>query len=384
MTPTTMKRIAADLGVSITTVSKVLNNHADIGPATRAKVLARVEELGYRPNAVARSLSLRRTHTLGVVIPDLMHSFFVEVVAGIEAVASARGYGLLLCSSTENPRKERSELEMLRSRQVDGIVLASVHGSHNSELLQRIATHGGALVMIDRDDHPRVRCHRVLTDDELVGRMATDHLIAHGRRAIGHIAGPPITHARRREAGYRAALHDAGIEGPESWVVRGGFMEADGYQAMQTLLATEPAIDAVFAANDPAAIGALQAIWDAGLRVPDDIAVVGAGDIAHGDLLRVPLTTVGWAKEELGRRAAELIFEQLSARDDLAFRRVIIPPHMVVRESCGAGSGGSATVTRPAAATARRIIGVSERLKPHPKPRPTPASRLAAGSKRPR
>jgi len=336
MTPTTMKRIAADLGVSITTVSKVLNNHADIGQATRARVLARVEELGYRPNAVARSLSLRRTHTLGVVIPDLMHSFFVEVVAGIESVASARGYGLLLCSSTENPRKERSELEMLRSRQVDGIVLASVHGSNNSELLQRIAAHGGALVMIDRDDHPRVRCHRVLTDDDLVGRMATEHLLAQGRRAIGHLAGPPLTHARRREAGYTAALHDAGIEPASGWIVRGGFMDADGYRAMQRLLEVRPRVDAVFAANDPAAIGAMQAIWEAGLRVPDDIAVIGAGDIAHGDLLRVPLTTVGWAKEELGRRAAELIFDQIGGREELAFRRVIIPPHLVIRESSGA------------------------------------------------
>lgn len=383
MTPTTMKRIAADLGVSITTVSKVLNNHADIGPATRARVLARVEELGYRPNAVARSLSLRRTHTLGVVIPDLMHSFFVEVVAGIEAVASARGYGLLLCSSTENPRKERSELEMLRSRQVDGIVLASVHGAHNSELLQRIAAHGGALVMIDRDDHPRVRCHRVLTDDELVGRMATEHLIAQGRHAIGHLTGPPITHARRREAGYLAALRDAGIDPPATWIVRGGFMEMDGYHAMQTLLAAGPRIDAVFAANDPAAIGAMQAIWDAGLRVPEDIAVVGAGDIAHGDLLRVPLTTVGWAKEELGRRAAELIFEQLTAREELAFRRVIIPPYMVVRESCGAGAP-SAEVARAQGPAAVRIIGAAGRTKRGPRSRPAPPSRFAAGSKRPR
>src|SRR5262245_46455095 len=343
MTPTTMKRIAADLGVSITTVSKVLNNHADIGSATRARVLARVEELGYRPNAVARSLTLRRTHTLGVVIPDLMHSFFVEVVAGLETVASARGYGLLLCSSTENPRKERSELEMLRSRQVDGIVLASVHGSHNSELLQRIAAQVGALVMIDRDDHPRVRCHRVLTDDELVGRMATEHLLAQGRRAIAHIAGPPITHARRREAGYIAALRDRGLEPQEGWIARGGFMDADGYQAMQRLLTLDPPVDAVFAANDPAAIGAMQAIWEAGLLVPDDIAVVGAGDIAHGDLLRVPLTTVGWSKEELGRRAAELIFDQIGGRGDEAFKRIIIPPRLVVRASCGAAGPG----TRP-------------------------------------
>src|ERR1043166_1216723 len=145
---TTMKRIAGELGVSITTVSKVLNNREDIGHATRARVLAKVAELGYQPNAVAPSRTLRRTHTLGVVIPDLMHSFFVEIVAGLESIASARGYGLLLCSSTENPKKERSELEMLRSRQVDGIVLATVHGSHNSELLQRISSQLGALVMI--------------------------------------------------------------------------------------------------------------------------------------------------------------------------------------------------------------------------------------------
>src|SRR5918992_5543372 len=169
VTSTTMRRIAQELGVSVTTVSKVLNEHADIGPATRARVLARVQELGYRPNAVARSLSLRRTNTLGVVIPDLMHSFFVEIVAGIESVMSARGYGLLLCSSGEDLRKERSELEMLRARQVDGIVLASAHVSGNTDVLKQISAIGCALVMIDRDDHSRVKCHRVITDDEQVG-----------------------------------------------------------------------------------------------------------------------------------------------------------------------------------------------------------------------
>src|ERR687887_502876 len=149
MTPiTTMKRIAGELGVSITTVSKVLNNHDDISQATRARVLAKVEELGYRPNAVARSLTLRRTHTLGIVIPDLMHSFFVEIVAGIEPVASRRGYGLLLCSSSEDARKERAELEMLRGRQVDGVVLASANASGNTDILRQLTRHGTTLVMI--------------------------------------------------------------------------------------------------------------------------------------------------------------------------------------------------------------------------------------------
>src|SRR5436190_10955655 len=232
MNPTTMKRIAGELGVSITTVSKVLNNHADIGEATRLRVLAKVEELGYQPNAVARSLTLRRTHTLGIVIPDLMHSFFVEIIAGIEPVASVRGYGLLLCSSGEDPRKERAELEMLHGRQVDGVVLASAHGSGNTDILQQLVKRGTTLVMIDRDDHPAVKCHRVLTDDKQVGQLATSHLLDLGRRAIGHIGGPAIVHAKRRERGWREALGARGISPGDHWRAAGGFMESDGYRAM--------------------------------------------------------------------------------------------------------------------------------------------------------
>src|ERR1043165_8919058 len=168
MHATTMKRIAGELGVSITTVSKVLNNHADISDATRTRVLAKVEELGYQRTAAAPRPPPRRTHPRGIVIPDLMPSFFVEVIAGIEPVASARGYGLLLCSSGEDPRKERAELEMLRGRQVDGIVLASANASGNTDMLRQLAAHGTSIVMIDRDDHPSVACHRVLTDDERV------------------------------------------------------------------------------------------------------------------------------------------------------------------------------------------------------------------------
>jgi len=323
---TTMKRIAGELGVSITTVSKVLNNRSDIGHATRARVLAKVAELGYQPNAVARSLTLRRTHTLGIVIPDLMHSFFVEIVAGIEAHANASGYGLLLCSSNEDPAKERQELDMLRQRQVDGIVLGSANASGNTDLLQQLTSLGIGIVMIDRDDHPDVRCDRVVTNDEEVGRLATAHLIDQGRRAIAHIAGPSIVHAKRRADGYRAALKRRDIKVRPEWIVRGGFKEADGYKAMKKLLGTRPRIDAVFAANDPAAIGAMKAIWDAGLRVPEDVAIVGAGDITFGDLLRVPLTTVSWSRDDQGRAAAELLLDRLVGEPDARPKRVVIPP----------------------------------------------------------
>jgi LacI family transcriptional regulator len=330
-----MKRIAGELGVSITTVSKVLNNREDIGHATRARVLAKVAELGYQPNAVARSLTLRRTHTLGVVIPDLMHSFFVEIVAGLETVASARGYGLLLCSSNEDPARERAGLEMLRHRQVDGVILASVNATGNTDLLQRLAALNVGLVMIDRDDHPTVKCDRVLTDDMKVGRLATGHLIEQGRTAIAHIMGPPIVHARRRAEGYRAALKQHRIRTRPEWVVRGGFMEQDGYRAMKKLLALKPRVDAVFAANDPAAIGAMKAIWDARLRVPDDIAIVGAGQIALGELLRVGLSTVGWSRDEQGRRAAELLLNRIGPEPSDQFRTIVIEPHLIVRRSSG-------------------------------------------------
>ena len=333
---TTMKRIASELGVSVTTISKVLNNHGDISEATRDRVMAKIEELGYQRNAVARSLTLRRTHTIGIVIPDLMHSFFVEVIAGIEPVASVRGFGLLLCSSGEDPAKERSELEMLRSRQVDGIVLASAHGSENDDLLKQLIGGGTGLVMIDRDDHPKVECHRVLTDDERVGLLATNHLLDHGRKAIAHIGGPAIVHAKRRERGWREALKARNVRIASDWFVQAGFMESDGYRAMKRLLSLRPRIDAVFAANDPAAIGAMKAIWEAGLRIPDDIAIVGVGDIALVDMLRVPLTTVSWSRRDQGLNAAELLLNGLEGDEADPPRRVVIPPRLVVRESCGA------------------------------------------------
>ena len=227
---------------------------------------------------------------------------------------------------------------MLRQRQVDGIVLGSANASGNTDLLQQLTSLGVGLVMIDRDDHPDVRCDRVVTDDEEVGRLATAHLIEQGRKAIGHITGTSVVHARRRADGYRAALKAAGVKARPEWMVRGGFKEADGYRGMTRLLALRPRVDAVFAANDPSAIGAMKAIWDAGLRVPEDVAVVGAGDIALGDLLRVPLTTVSWSREEQGKAAAKLLLDRIEERPDgrpLRPRRVVVPPRLVQRESSG-------------------------------------------------
>ena len=333
--PLTMRQIARELGVSITTVSKVLNNREDIGEETRARVLARVAELGYRPNAVARSLTLRRTHTLGIVVPDLMHSFFVEIVAAIEAVVSRRRYGLLVCNLAEDPAKERPQLEMLLERQVDGIVLAAATAARNGDLLKRIVGMGKGLVLIDRDDHTGVACHRVITDDEEVGRLATMHLLDLGHRAIAHLTGPPLVHAKRRRHGYEHALRERRISVDPRRIITAGFQEAEGYAGMERILKTLPGVTAVFAVNDPAAIGAMKAAWERGVRIPEDISIVGAGDIAHGDMLRVPLTTVSWSRRDLGTRAAELIIDQIENQTAGPFDRAIIPPRLVVRASTG-------------------------------------------------
>jgi LacI family transcriptional regulator len=347
----TMRHVAAALGVSVTTVSKVLNNRGDIGEEMRERVLAKVEELGYRPNAVARSLTLRRTHTLGVIVADLMHSFFVEIVASIEEYIHPLGYGLLLCNVGEDPARERPQLQMLLDRQVDGVILASVDPEHGDALLSRVLAAGKGLVLIDRDDHPSLACHRVLTDDQQVGQLATEHLIALGHRKIAHFRGPALVHAARREQGYRTAMARHGLRVEPEWIVPCGFKEKDGYDATVRLAEVAPDVTAVFVANDSSAIGALGAAFACGWQIPDDLSIVGAGGIAHIDMLRVPLTTVSWSRREMGISAARLMIEQIERGPSGPFSRVIVPPSLIARDSSGPPRTGGQLIAASASAT---------------------------------
>ena len=240
-----------------------------------------------------------------------MHSFFVEVVSAIEESLGRQGYGLLLCNLGEDPSRERWQLEMLLERQVDGVILASTNAQKNGDLLRRLQSQGKGLVLIDRDDHQGLRCHRVVTDDEQVGRLATSHLISLGHRHIAHLSGPRLVHARRRHRGYLASMRQAGLPVARRLGGRSRFRREGRLRRAMRLLTQSPEVTALFAVNDPAAIGAMKAAWDLGRRTPEDLAIVGAGDIAHGDMLRVPLTTVSWSREDLGREAARLILDQI-------------------------------------------------------------------------
>ncbi len=328
-----MREIAAELGVSTTTISKVLNNHADIGKETRARVLERVAQLGYQPNAVARSLTLRRTHTLGVVVPHLLHSFFTEVVTAIEGFVSAKGYGLLVCNLAGDPEKERRQLEMLLQRQVDGVILASSAPDSNADLLGRLANQNKGLVLVDRDDHARLACHRVLTDDAEVGRLAAAHLADLGHRRIAPVHVRGLSHSTRREEGFKQEMARRGLEVLQAWTVSGTSLENGGSEGLKQRLADAPDVTGLFVMNDPGGIGAMKAVWAAGRRVPDDISIVGAGDIALGEMLRVPLTTVGWSRQEMGEAAARLILDQLERSPSGPFERHVVPPSLIVRAS---------------------------------------------------
>lgn len=327
-----MKDIARDLNVSVVTVSKVLRNHSDIGPATRERVLQRVKELGYQPNWVARSLVTRRTYIIGLVVPDLMHSFFAEVAKGVGRKIRPRGYNVVISNSEEDAQLEVQEVNLLLARQIDGLILASAQKPGQSDLFDRIEEHKVPVVLIDRRISG-LNLSYVGVDDEQVGLLATEHLIERGCRCIAHIRGPQISTGQGRLAGYRQALSRHSLRVPTRYVLTGDSGDSTGYEAMRRLLALDPPPDGVFCYNDPVAAGAMKAALEAGLRVPEDLAVVGAGNVHYSDLLRVPLSTVDQSSSQIGEHAAELLLDLVESKRPRRPRTILLAPKLVVRDS---------------------------------------------------
>jgi len=326
--PVTLEDIARALNVSKMTVSRAINNHPEISSETRARILATAQKMNYRPNQFARALMTKQSYLIGIVVPDLMHSYFAEICRGVETHARPAGYQNLICSTDEEPRKEMDEIEALLSR-TDGLIVASTLSASEAKFYKRLISDGAKIVLIDRLLEG-LRCSAVTTDDVQVGTLATEHLIKLGHRQIGHLRGPDVSTAVKRLQGYREAMSKAKLK---PLVHDCGFTETDGYAAMQQWIAAGDLPPAIFAANDPAAIGAMAAANEAGLKVPDDIAFVGAGSIHYGDMLRVPLTTVSWSKAEMGQAAATLLLELIAGKKKN--RTITITPELIVRRSCG-------------------------------------------------
>lgn len=332
--PTTLADIARALGVSKMTVSRAINNHPEISSDTRARILEAAQRMNYRPNQFARALTTNRSYLLGVIVPDLMHSYFAEICRGVETIAKPLGYQNLICSTDEDAANEESEIEALLPR-TDGLILASSASPAETKFHKRLVRERAKIVLIDRQLEG-IKCPSVTTDDVKAGRLATEHLLSLGHRRVGHFKGTVASTAALRFEGYQQALAKQHIPFDPTLVRDCGFIEADGYRAMKEWLDDGDVPSAIFAANDPAAIGAMNAIDEAGLRIPEDIAIVGGGNIHYGDMLRVPLTTVAWSTTEMGQAAARLVIDLVEGKRGIKEQHVIVEPELVVRASCGA------------------------------------------------
>jgi LacI family transcriptional regulator len=327
----TLKHLAKLLRVSVSTVNAALHDRADISPATKKRVLEKARELNYRPNLVARSLVTRRTQVIGVVVPDLTRSFFGEVIKGIEQVASAENYYLLLCNTGEDPRREDVEVDALLSKQVDGLLIASAYPSGSVLLRNRLSCTGVPYVLVDRF-FPSA--HFVGGDDVRIGYIATQHLLQQGYRRIAHLRGPRVSTAIGRMQGYQKAIREAGMPIRDDYIVEAPYHEELGaFDGMRKLLRVSPQPDAVFAASDPIAIGALEAIIQKGIRVPGEIGVIGVGNHRYGQYLRVPLSTVDQDRLTIGRRAATLLLRVIEGKQGQKPRVIMVNPKVIIRNS---------------------------------------------------
>ncbi len=330
-----LKDIANDLGLSVVTISKVLRDHPDIAADTRRRVLKRMRELNYQPNFAARSLVTGRTWTLGLVVPDLLHPFFADVAKAISVEARKHGYSLLISSSDEDPELEVQEIKQFLARRVDVILVASAQWSVGC--FRMIEEHKTPYILIDRR-FKGLNANFVGVDDEAVGALATSHLIEQGCKRIAHIRGPEVSTAVGRLEGYKRVLASYNLTPLPGHIVSLGTSgdhrgEKGGYEAARKLLASKPLPDGIFCFNDPSALGAMRAILEAGLRIPEDIAVVGCGNLSYSDFLRVPLSSVDQGSENIGRSAAELALKIARKKEPLRPKAELITPHIVVRSS---------------------------------------------------
>ncbi len=328
--PVTRKDVAERAGVSVTVVSYVVNNGPrPVSSATRARVEKAIEELGYYPNELARSLRRQRSLTIGLLIPNLTNPVYAEIARNMEDVCTEAGYLVLLCDSARDPAQEKRFIFMLRAKQVDGLVM--IPSQDPLELIEPLQAAFIPTVVLEHD-LPQAHC--IAIDDLRGGRMGTQHLLSLGHRRIGLIRRYPSSALScDRFTGYRQTLEAAGITYDPSLAVECEAGQAAGYQAMQQLLALPEPLTAVFTHNDVLALGAMHAIWEAGLSIPDDISIVGYDDTASSAYLTPPLTTVRFPKAEMGRQAAHRILQLVRDNRDIPACTAVLPVELVVRAS---------------------------------------------------
>ena len=331
----TIQDVAKRAGVAPITVSRVINNSGYTSEETRARVEAAVAELGYVPNRLARGLRSKQTQTLGLVLTDITNPFWTTVARGVEDAAEAEGFSVILCNTDESEAKQDDYLHVLLQKQVDGFVLAPARSSATAVTM--IHRQNVPVVVIDRRvpvDVDTVRC-----DSEGGAYQLTQHLLDLGHRHIAILSGSPaVSTAEDRVAGYRRALADAGLPVDEAYIFHREFTQTAGAEMAQQAMARQtlalsPRPTALFAVNNFIAIGALKALREMALRVPDDVSLVAFDDLPQALVIEPFLTVASQPAYEMGRRATEVLLQRLYGNVPETFQHVILPTTLIVRQS---------------------------------------------------
>ncbi len=329
---TTITDIAKRVGLSASTVSRALNDHPDIKEETKNLVRRTAQELHYTPNPMAQSLKSRRTMTIGVIAPEIKHDFFSSAISGIEEVAHQHGYTIIVCQSNESVEREIANVDVLIHYRVAGVVVSISQETKCGEHFQELLRKKIPLVFFDRvcDD---VQASKVVIDDERSAFDAVTYLLHKGYTKIAHFAGPQdLRICSKRMQGYVDALLQHGIPMAEDFVRHGGLDEQDGYRSMDALIRDGAMPEAIFAVNDPVAIGAYQRIKEAGLRIPDDIAILGFSNSTIASLVDPPLTSIEQPSFDMGSRSAEILLDIIDGRMTVP-RTLVLETKLVVRKS---------------------------------------------------
>lgn len=334
----TIKDIARELGISPSTVSRALKDHPDISVATKKAVNELAEKLNYQPNTVALNLRQRKTNTIGVIIPEIVHFFFSTVISGIEDVAYEAGYNVILAQSNESIEREKTDIKALFNSRVDGMLLSISRETTNFDHIESIISKGVPIVFYDRM-YSNPDTSKVIVDDYIGAKEAVVHLIDQGFKRIAHLeAAPGIQIAVDRKRGYVDALKEHNMPVKENMIIEcpNGSLE-DGKKATKKLLSLNPIPDAIFANNDLLAMGAMLAIKERGLKIPQDVALMGFSNWFFSQLLDPPLSSVDQPGFEMGQEAARLLIRQIEMKDKDQFEiqpeTKILKTRLIIRES---------------------------------------------------
>ncbi len=331
---TTIIDIARQLNLSKATVSRALTGHPHVNAETRRKILELAQQLNYQRNQVAISLLTSQTHTVGIMVPEFISYFFPKVIIGAQEALTEAGYNVVICHSNESYETEVTNARALMASRVDGLIVSHTKETRNFDHFRQFQRQGIPVVFFNRVCED-MDVPKVVVDDYAGALEAVEHLIQTGRRRIAHLAGPnTLPNSRNRLNGYRDALQKHGLPVESDLIISYDLTLEKANIYVNHLLNLPQPPDALFAINDPTAIEALTVIKGRGLRVPDDVAVVGFSDDPLSALIEPGLTTVAQPVHEIGQQAARLLVEQLNAHDgDVAPKTVVLPSHLVIRGS---------------------------------------------------